>query len=351
MDRKEATAERITNTLEAIERITGEIKEASSLIITCHIHPEGDGIGSMLALMHALTAMGKRCDAICSDGIPRMLEFLPGSDAVKRDSMDEYDVIIAVDVSSKDRLAIPTVSLERILSKCKVSICIDHHIVEEPFGDICWVDDKAPATGLMVYKLIKHMGVDVTPQIAICLYTAILTDTGSFRFENTTSECLCVASELVRYGANPSLAAHHIFERKHNGALKLWGRALMRLRVDEGIAWTWLKLHDFEETGALNEDVEGLINLLRGIDGTSVVVLFREIDKGNVKVSLRSFGDVDVADVAKRFGGGGHRMASGCIVEGMTMRKAIRLMLKTLKEEMTKRVTACSGGVEAEGCD
>jgi phosphoesterase RecJ-like protein len=340
MDTKETAGERITDAFEAMERIAGEIEEASSLIITCHTHPEGDGIGSMLALMHALTAMGKHCDAVCSDGIPRMLAFLPGSDAVKRDSDGEYDVVIAVDVSSKSRFAIPANSLERILSRCKVSICIDHHIAEKPFGDICWVDEKAPATGLMVYKLIKHTGIDVTPQIAVCLYTAILTDTGAFRFENTTSECLCVASELVRYGATPSLVAYHIFERKHCGALKLWGRALMRLRINEGIVWTWLKLRDFEETGALNEDVDGLINLLRGIDGTSVVVLFREIGDGDVKVSLRSFGDVDVAEVARRFGGGGHKMASGCTIEGVTMRKAIRLMLKALKEELSHRETA-----------
>lgn len=317
-----------------------EISEAlmahKSFVITCHIHPEGDGVGSMLALMHALSGIGKKCDAVCSDGVPRMLRFLPGSELVKLDCDCQPEVIIALDVNRKDRLAVPSRSLERLLKKVHLSICIDHHIAEEPFGDMAWIDEAAPATGLMVYKLLKQMSVEITPQIATCLYAAIATDTGAFRFENTTHECLSVAAELVRLGADPALIARRIFEIRHDGALRLWGKALSRVRLDErsGIAWTWLKRSDFEIAGADDQDTEGLVELLRGVEGAKVVVLFRELPDMTIKVSLRSLSKVDVAEVAKRFGGGGHRKASGCTLNGVALRKAISLIMRTLKDAL-----------------
>lgn len=320
-----------------LHEIARALIEHSSFVVTCHVHPEGDGIGSMLALMHMLNGLGKRCEAVCSDGVPRMLRFLPGSELVKRDCECDCDVIIAVDVNRKDRFAIPSRSLERLVRGARIIVCIDHHITEQPFGDVVWIDESMPATGLMVYKLFKHMSVEVTPQIATCLYAAIATDTGAFRFENTTHECLSVAAELVRAGANPALIAHHIFERHHEGALRLWGRALERMRLDKGsgIAWTWLKRSDFELTGAHDEDTEGLINLLRGVEGAKVVALFRELQDMSIKVSLRSLSDVDVAEVARQFGGGGHVKASGCVLKGVTLRKAISLVIRALRSALS----------------
>ncbi|MFA4028502.1 MAG: hypothetical protein GDYSWBUE_000406 [Candidatus Fervidibacterota bacterium] len=320
----------------SLSEVAKVLIEHRSFVITCHVHPEGDGIGSILALMHALARLGKRCDAVCSDGVPSILRFLPGSELIKLDCDCMCDAIIAVDVSRRDRLAIPPSSLERLIKGAQTIVCIDHHIVEQPFGDVVWVDESMPATGLMIYKLFKHLSVDVTPQIATCLYAAIATDTGAFRFENTTHECLSAAAELVKAGADPALIAHHIFERRHVGALKLWGRALARMRLDKGsgVAWTWLKRRDFEVAGASDEDTEGLINLLRGIEGARVVALFRELQDMSIKVSLRSLSDVDVAEVVRRFGGGGHIKASGCVLKGVTLRRAITLVMRALRNLM-----------------
>ncbi|MCS7252640.1 MAG: bifunctional oligoribonuclease/PAP phosphatase NrnA [Armatimonadota bacterium] len=320
----------------SLKDVAKVIVENHSFVITCHIHPEGDGIGSMLALMYMLNELGKRCEAVCSDGVPTILRFLPGSEHIKLDCECECDVIIALDVSRKDRLAIPPSSLERLIEGACLTVCIDHHIVEQPFGDVAWVDKSMPATGLMIYKLFKHMAVDVTPQVATCLYTAIATDTGAFRFENTTHECLSVAAELVKSGADPALIAHYVFERRHEGALRLWGRALARIRLERrsGIAWTWLKRKDFEAAGANDEDTEGLDNLLRGVEGAKVVVLFRELRDMSIKVSLRSLSEIDVAKVAGQFGGGGHIKSSGCILKGVTLQEAISLIKKALRREM-----------------
>lgn len=322
-----------------LREVARALIEHDSFVVTCHVHPEGDGIGSMLALMHMLSGLGKRCEAVCSDGVPRILRFLPGSELVKPDCDCECDVIIAVDVNKKERLAIPPSSLENLVRSARTIACIDHHIAEQPFGSVVWIDESMPATGLMVYKLFKHMSIEVTPQIATCLYAAIATDTGAFRFENTTHECLSAAAELVRAGADPAMIAHHIFERRHEGALRLWGKALERIRLEKGsgIAWTWLKRCDFEMTGTRDEDTEGLINLLRGVEGARVVALFRELQDMSIKVSLRSLSDVDVAEVARQFGGGGHIKASGCTLKGVTLRKAVSLVIKALRIALSGR--------------
>ncbi len=286
------------------------LQEKRSFIITGHVNPEGDAIGSGMALALALRDMGKKAEVINIDPIPQQLLFLPheGLFSQQKTVPQPADALVVVDSGSFERtgyaspLSIPTI------------VNIDHHITNPSFGDINWVLPTAMATGEMIYDLLKAMGARITSPIATCIYTALITETGSFRYVNTSSRALQIAGEMIEAGADPFRIASALFEANPPGRLKLLGEVLttMKVSADERIAWIQVTQAQLRKTGTTLEDTEDFVTYPRSIERVEVAVFFREVSPKQYKISFRSQGKVDVALLAKRWGGGGHMYAAGC---------------------------------------
>ena len=298
----------------SIEDILLEIRKRETFLITTHVNPEGDAIGSSLALALALSSIGKKVEVITQDPVPKGLKFLPSSDTIKQaKSIDRrFDAVITVDCGDLERVGF--LKIDNIPGD--ILINIDHHVTNKGFGAVNFVED-AVASAQLIYDIMKRLNISLTPDIATCIYTAIMTETGSFRYSNTTSETFKIAQEMVSAGATPWNIAEHIFNRNNIGRIKLLGLILENLdRSDDGkISWITVREQMYRETGTSKEDVEDFINFPRSIEGVEVAILFRESNQG-WKISLRSNGKVDVSNMALEFGGGGHSMAAGFFIQG-----------------------------------
>lgn len=256
--------------------------------------------------------MGKEAVVVLSDGVPVIYRpFLPFSDSVLQSLEDAPDaeaaIILECDGVARTKLS----GLER-----HYLINIDHHATARPFADVNWIDTSACATAEMVFRLADKAGVKISPEVATCLYTAIVTDTGSFCFPGTTDRTFGLAQELVRCGADPVNIAHNVYFSTAISKMRLLGCALSNLHQDGSLAWMNITQEMMEQCGANEEDCEGLVNYALAIAGIEVALFFRELPSGNFRVSLRSRGHVNVAAVAESFGGGGHECASGCALNG-----------------------------------
>lgn len=280
-----------------------------------HARPDGDAIGSMLGLGLALEQRGMHVVRLCPDPVPQVYRFLPGAGRVRSTLPARLPrVAVALDCDASHRVG----PFEKALPRFQTLIDIDHHSGQRPFGTAAWVDPRASSVGEMVYILLRRLGIPVSAEVATCLYTAVITDTGRFCYQNTTARSLRVAAELVRAGADPVRVAANVYEAKPVGAARLIGFALRNLKVEDGgrIISSRLRLSDFASAGAQAEDTEGIIDHLRGIRNAEVAVLLSEQKDGQVRVSLRSRGRRNVAEVAAMFGGGGHAYAAGCMLQG-----------------------------------
>ncbi len=288
-----------------------ELEAASSVLIGSHLNPDGDALGSALAMSHYLDGLGISNEVVCHHPAPRNLQFLPGVQRIKQVPLDEkHDLGIVVDLDSLDRLG----NAEPYFLQCSRTIFIDHHVPHEAPGDLRIVDTDSPATALILTRLLLYLEATITPDIATCLITGIVTDTGSFRFRNTTAEALSLSAELLEHGGDIGTVAEEIFQRKPVASVRLLGVTLasMRLESSDRIAWSALRHQDFEATGASDEDTEGFVNELLSIDTVQIAALLREAKPGRTRCSLRSRRGFDVASVARVFGGGGHVNAAGC---------------------------------------
>lgn len=300
---------------EELSKICDLIHRSNSFLLTTHINPEGDAIGSELALALFLEQMGKAVFVLNQDPVPYFLQFLPGVDKVQNHGPARlFDVGILLDCGSPDR----TGSVREHLSLCEKIVSIDHHATQCGFGDICYIDSQASSTGELVFRLINSLGTDIEPDIATLLWVAITTDTGSFRYSNTTSSSLKVAAELVERGANPSHISEQLFEKHPPKKLQLLSQVLSTLEVleDGRIASITILKKDMEKMEAKDDLLEGFINYPRSIEGVVVAVSFREEHDGYFKVSLRAKENADVAKVATFFNGGGHIKAAGFRLNG-----------------------------------
>jgi phosphoesterase RecJ-like protein len=210
-------------------------------------------------------------------------------------------------------------------------ISIDHHISGRPFANVNWIDPKAVATAEMVYRLAREAGVKISPEIATCLYTAVLTDTGSFMFEGTNEHTFALARELVLAGADAAHCARNVYFGHSTAKMRLLGAALSNLHREGPLAWIWVTRDQMERFSAKEEDCEGLVNYALSIQDVEVAVFFRELPDGRFRVSLRSKGQLDVAAVAEQFGGGGHACASGCSIDGPLSVAVTQIMEKLRK--------------------
>ena len=311
------------------------IRGASRIAIACHVNPDGDALGSMLGLGLAIEAgfPEKSVTFLAQDGVPFIYRFLPGTDRILTGPpIGEIDLAIVVDSGDIARVGS---AIAPVLSAAPVVLDIDHHVGEGSFGSVRLLDNRAAATAEIVFDLLCELALPITTEIATCLFTGVITDTGSFRFMNVTPRTLRVAASLIESGASPALIAEQVFDNRPYEATRLMGLALSTLsRTPDGrVTWATVSREAFEAAGASDEDTEGFVNPVRAVRGAEVALLFREVQVGRVRISLRSTDKVDVSRVAARFGGGGHRMASGCTYNG-SLAEAVATVVAAVVEAL-----------------
>ncbi len=293
-----------------LDEVLNQIGRRKRFILTSHARPDGDALGSALACCQILRTMGKQASVVLSDGVPSTYRPLPFSESVlqtEKAPEAEAAIILECDGLARTRLS----GLER-----HYLINIDHHASARPFGHLNWIDTSACATAEMIFRLAREAGIRISPDVATCLYTAVLTDTGAFCFSGTNERTFALAQELVRCGADPVRIAHSVYFSTHLSKMRLLGAALCSLQRNGSLAWMHVDRSNMDLCGASDEDCEGLVNYALAIEGIEVALFFREQPDHRFRVSLRSKGAVDIAAVAEAFGGGGHECASGCAVDG-----------------------------------
>jgi phosphoesterase RecJ-like protein len=295
------------------------VRRHQRFLLTTHIRPDGDGLGSLLALVEALRALGKETAQVVASVLPPRYDFLDPGRLVRRFHLpgDEYrnaQAVIVLDTGTWNQIG----DFGTLLRTLEVPrLVIDHHITQDDLGGVRLVDTSAEATGRLVFEAVNALGWQLTPSAAHRLFVALAMDTGWFRHSNTTPATFTLAAQLTAAGARPTSAYSDLFEQSSQARLLLLGRVLNRLRRCHGdrICYTILRRSDYLETGASPQDSEDLVNYTVSIPGVEVGLFFMEQPRGGVKVSLRSRGKVDVARVAEQFGGGGHKAASGATLE------------------------------------
>jgi len=296
-----------------LSQVVELIENKDKFGITTHIKPDGDGVGSSLGLCWLLRSLGKSAEVMVRGEIPASYRSLPGADAIRDvEELDgDYDAVFIIECSDLDRPGIKGLDKQ-------FTVNIDHHATSAHFGTINWIDSTASAVGEMIYNLCKAIGGRVTREIAECVYMALVTDTGSFHFSNTTERTLKVASELIKAGAKPAEISEAVYNNYSWSRIELMRQVLSTVERDESgqVATMRQTLEMRELASAVDGDNNGFVNIPLAARDVLAVVYMREVGTNEYRVSLRSKGDINVARVAEKFGGGGHRNAAGLRIEG-----------------------------------
>lgn len=300
-----------------IEEAAKVLDAADDVALACHVGPDGDALGSMLGLAIAASNRGKEVVASFAQPyvVPPSLSFLPDEFLVSPDRFPRApDLMVVLDAGSLDRLG----DLAANASDATTTLVFDHHVTNSGFGDVSVVDPTAAATGELVYEVLGELGWEITPEIAMCLLTSLMTDTGRFQYSNTTAQTHRIAASLMEAGARPDVIARHVYEEAPFGYLKAAAVALGRAELDGtlGVVSTSLTDDDLKTCGIGWDDVENLIDLVRLAVEADTAILAKGHTDGRVMVSMRSRGDTDVGSLAAALGGGGHRLAAGFTTEG-----------------------------------
>jgi phosphoesterase RecJ-like protein len=312
----------------AIGRLLDGTREA---ILTTHVNPDGDGLGAEAGLAAYLASRGIRARILNADPAPARFQFLATEATplgvfrgLVEDGLTGDELLIVLDTSVATRLG----TVAAILPRARGRICIDHHELSEPLGDVQIVDATSSSTAEIVFRLLESLDARFTPAIAVPLYVGIAFDTGFFRYSNTRPETHLAAAELCRHGVDSEEIYSRMFATQTPGRMRLWGRALASLALDAGgrVAWMAVDRTMMAETGAVVEDLDGLVEQGRQVEGVEISILFREDAPDRVKVSFRANGPVDVNALAGRFGGGGHVKASGATLSAL-LSEAVPLVL------------------------
>ena len=297
-----------------LDPILTAIRDHRSFLVASHENPDGDAIASTLALANALREMGKEVVACNCDGVPVDYRFLPGWEQVVSEVGEGhiFDVGFVLDAGELRRAG------SWIRSVCRILVNIDHHPQSEDFGDFYWVDEQASATGVLVYRLLTALGWPISLDVATCLYTTILSDTGSFRYSNADPEAFRVAGEMVAKGVDPWSIASGLYESQEESRLRLLGLALPTLDIAPSGTFAAITVTSdmLAATGSRPEHTDRFINYPRSIRGVEVAIFFRQTGPDRYKVGFRSKGRIDVGALARELGGGGHHNAAGAVVEG-----------------------------------
>ncbi len=305
-----------------LSEVVAALRRYQRFVVTSHIHPDGDAVGSVLAMGWILRRLGKEVRLVLAERVPAAYAFLPGQESVEavrgsggeargmdRAGTLEAEAVVVVDCSDLERIG----PVKDLLPPGAAVINLDHHLQNE-FGAPRYVRTEAAATGELLYELIRKLGLELDCDTATCLYTALLTDTGSFRFANTTAETLHIAADLLAFGVSPSCVAEQVYDVKPLSSLRLLAEALATLKVTPCGRVAWLEMDEgmLERHGVDASETEGIVNYARTIAGVKIGALFRGVAPSLTRVSWRSRPGYDVSRVAARFGGGGHANAAGC---------------------------------------
>ena len=307
---------------DSISRVLRILRENQSFLVVSHARPDGDAIGSALGMLHLLEGMGKTVTVAFADPIPSTYACLPGSGRIARGIPPGMvpDVAILLECDSIERTGFAE-------TPARMLVNIDHHQSGRHFADFNWIDPEACAVGAMVYDLAVASGAEITPEIASCLYVAILTDTGSFTYASTSASTFGLAEHLLECGADSTGISQAIYFSNSQSKVRLLGVALSNMEIEGEIAWSLVTRDEMLRSSAAAEDCEGIVNYLIGIAGVRAAVFLRELPAGDCfRLNLRSKGSVDVAEIAERFAGGGHRNASGCTITGPIEEVAERVL-------------------------
>jgi len=296
-----------------LSQVVELIENKQNFAITTHVRPDGDGIGSSLGLCWLLRSLGKNAEVIVRDGVPVSYTQLPGAEEIKQvtEVNGKYDAVFVIECSDLNRPGIK--GLEN-----QTTVNIDHHATSEHFGTINWIDATASAVGEMIYNLCKAIGGRITKEIAECIYLALVTDTGSFHFSNTTERTLKVASELVKVGVRPAQISEAVYNSYPWSRIELMRQVLATVKRDQSgqVAWMRQTLEMSENAGSTDGDNNGFVNIPLAAREVKAVVYMRESAPNKYRISFRSKDNINVARVAEKFAGGGHKNAAGCRVEG-----------------------------------
>jgi len=296
-----------------VASLLATFRQHDRLVVTSHARPDGDAIGSVLALGEVLDQLGCVCELVLADPAPAIYASLPRLDRIRfTASVAEIEPGAAAVLLECDGIA--RTGLTGLEGRLLINI--DHHASGRNFGAINWIDPSACAVAAMVYRIAVAAGVEITPSMATCLYTSILSDTGAFTYPNTTPESFAIAHDLTVRGANPSRIAHDLYFTNPLSKVRLLGTSLAALKISGNLAWSWVTLADLARCQATPEDCEGIVGNLIAIAGIDAAFFLREQPDGQFRLSIRSKGGIDVARVAEAFGGGGHVSASGCTLPG-----------------------------------
>lgn len=332
-----------------LDRITAELNKSESIVILPHEAADGDAIGSSFALAIILSRMGKKAQVLMEEGIPYVYGFLPGIEfcfagmagnrslgtagggSSDMDGSGSFDLAVALDCGDLERLG----SRIEIFSCSPKTVNIDHHLTNTQFADLNHVDAGSSATGEIIYDIMKRLGQKLDNSIAVCLYVAISTDTGGFRYGNTTPLTHRIAADLLEAGIDVADISQKVFDSTSSGKVKLMGAAIQSLELLENgkIAVMAVSGEAIMNTGASEADSDGIINTARNIRGVEVAAMLRQTDNNGIKVNLRSNSHVDVSVIAGRYSGGGHKCAAGFTANG-SLEHVKEMLINDLKEAL-----------------
>ena len=315
---------------ELIRQVRLRLDQAEHILITSHTRPDGDAIGSILALGQALSAIGKDIEMVSADGVPAALKFLPGSDRIKNRADEHADMVIVVDSGNLDRVG------DILDSYDEIDLNIDHHPDNTHFATINLVQSKAVSTTEILSKLISELELEITAEIASNLLTGLITDTIGFKTGNMHPEALRIAADMVEKGADLASLYHQAIVEKTFEAARYIGAGLSQLKQDNGLVWTSLTLENRRKADYPGRDDADLVNILSAIKSASIAVIFIEQTDGSVKVSWRTRSKViNVASIAQQFRGGGHRAAAGAMIPG-SLQEVQNMVLTATKSTLEK---------------
>ncbi len=322
-----------------MHQIVEAIRQRRRFVLSSHARPDGDSIGSQLALAYALRRLGKEAVMVNKDRAPGPLLQFPGvADIIVADAVQgEFDAAIIMECGDLGRTGVACLDRSFVIN-------IDHHPGNTEYGQLNWFDASAAACGEMVFDLVEALGVPLTAEIATHVYLAILTDTGSFHYSNITPRTFEISKRCIEAGVDPVLVARNVYDSNNMGRLKLFGAVLSAMQLDDTgrIAVVYLDHKMARDAGGTYEDTEGLINLPLTVKEIQAVVFFKQSEGDEYRVSMRSKGNIDIGAVAKQFGGGGHKNAAGCTVVG-----GIDTLQRTFIDRMTVAIDAQSAGTPA----
>lgn len=320
----------------SIAKVVSAIQRHKRFLVSGHVDPEADTVGSQLALASLLRRLGKEVVIVDQDPLPDSCAFLPRLKQItllkdlKKKSFKKPDCAIIVDCPTLERIG----KVKELITDEMTVINIDHHISNTMFGDVNWVDLEAAADGEMIFDIFNKFRMKLTKDEAVIIYTSILIDTGSFRYSNTTARTHIIAAELIKHGLDTNGIFEHLFELRPFPATRLLGLSLLTIKrsKDGKIVWLWLTNKMLKQVDAKFDDAENFINYARAVKGCKVALFFKETaQKGMIKVSFRGKRGIDVNKIAAKFGGGGHARAAGCTIKATAKEAQTKVLREVFK--------------------